>query len=359
MTKHSIDPANDLPTGFLESQWPLIQQAGSRIADEIDIKSDGLSGSFRKQTLATSHFFRGEARYEKALYQPCVLAIANPLARLANGNGNEISQSHIATASHLGFCTLSRHGSNQRSLFRIFLYPIMLILFGILGAVFISFFIMPTFEQMYAEFGIALPGMSRMYFYLGYLVRTYVVSIMMVVFGLPLLVSLMNWIGHEKRDPGLSRIDVLLSRKRPTVSRWLLHTSLLIEAGLANEDALQMASATSGKRWVSRLAAIRKHRLESKQPIQDNLFFNRDKLRMADMAFAMPRSRGQVTLLQQVATWYRDTSSGIIEWFAQLLTPLLLGFILITTFLLIISLFFPMFAITSGLTGGGAPGGFF
>ena len=357
MTKTATDPANDLPIGFLESQWPLIQQAGSRIADEIDIKSDGLSGSFRKQSLAMSHFFRTGAPFERAVYQPCVLAVANPLARLANGN--EISQSHIATASHLGFCTLSRHGSNQRSLFRIFLYPIMLVLFGTLGAVFVSFFILPTFEQMYTEFGIALPGMSRMFIFLGYVVRTYVVSIMMVVFGLPLLVWLMNWIGHEKRDPGLSRIDVLLSRKRPTVSRWLLHTSLLIEAGLPNEDALQMAASTSGKRWLTRLAAIRKHRLENNQPIQDNRFFNRDKLGMADTAFAMPRCRGQVTLLQQVATWYRDTSSGIIEWFAQLLTPLLLGFILITIFLLIISLFFPMFAIVSGLTAGGGPGGFF
>jgi hypothetical protein len=357
MTKNVTDLADDLPTGFLESQWPLIQQAGSRIADEIDIKSEGLSGSLRKQSLAASHFFRSEARFEKALNQSCVLAIANPLARLANGK--EISQSHIATASHLGFCTLSRHGSNQRSLFRIFFYPIMLILFGILGAVFISFFILPTFEQMYTEFGIALPGMTKMFIYLGYVVRTYVVSIMIVVLGLPLLTWLLNWFGHEKRDPGMSRVDVLLSRKRPTVSRWLLHASLLIEAGLTNEDALQTASSLSGKRWVRKSAAMRKQQLESNQPIQGHRFFDRDKLRMADTAFLMPRSRGQVTLLQQVATWYRDTSSGVIEWFAQLLTPLLLGFILITIFLLIISLFFPIFAITRGLTGGGAPGGFF
>ncbi len=347
--------AKDISIGLLESNWALIQKAGPQIADEVDVKSDGLSGNFLKQAQSISDFFRGDASYERALCKTCVLAVANPLARLAKDA--EISQSHIAMATHTGFCTLSRHGSNHRSLVRVFIYPIMLALFAIFGSVFFSFFIMPTFEKMYAEFGIALPWMTRAFFYLGYLIRMYVVTILMVVFGTPPLLWLINWFGQEKREPGMSFLDLMLARKRPTVARWLLHSSLLIEAGVPNEEAIDRASLLSGKRWLKRLAAIRSHRIASDQPARDDRFFNRKNFHMADTAISTPHSPGQVTLLQQVATWYRDSSSSIIEWFVQLLTPLMLAFILFTIFFLLLSLFFPLMAIVSGLTGGG-PGGF-
>ena len=79
---------------------------------------------------------------------------------------------------------------------------------------------------------------------------------------------------------------------------------------------------------------------------------------MADTAIVTPRSRAQVALLQQVATWYRDTSTGVIEWFVQLLTPLMIAMIFITFFLLIACMLMPLGGIISGLTGGGGPGGF-
>jgi len=346
--------ANELPLDLLESQWDQIQKAGPRIADEVDIKSDGLSGNFRLQALAISQFFRGDADYEHALNHTGILAIANPLAQLARGN--EISQSHIATATHLGFCTLSRHGSNHQNLSRIFLYPIMLSLFAIFGSVLVAFFIVPTFEQMYIEFGIAVPWVTTTFFYMGYLIRTYAIFIFVIVLGLPPLLWLINWVGHTKREPGLSRLDVLLSRERQAVSRWLLHTSLLIEAGLPNESAMQRASLLSGKRWVKQISAKRSRKPESESSIPDRHFFNHAKFCMADTALAAPRSRGQVTLLQQVATWYRDTSSGTIEWFVQLLTPLMIFFILFMILLFVMSLLSPLFSIVSGLTGGA--GGF-
>ena len=350
MTNTSKSPDNDLPFGLLESKWPLIQSNGNRIADEIDIKSEGLSGNARKQAMLASDFFRSSASYESALNRPNVLVFANPLARLASGT--EISQSHLSTAAHLGFCTLSRHGSNQRNLFRIFLYPILLTLFFVLGSVLAAFFLLTPFEQLFTEFGIAVPWITRTFFFLGYVVRTYVVSILVVVFGLPPLLWLFNWIGQSKRQLGMSRLDVMFSRKRAAASRWLLHLSLLIESGMPNETAMQKASLRSGKRWINRCLA--RHDGSN----QEAGFFDQVNLRMADTAIVTPRSRAQVALLQQVATWYRDTSTGVIEWFVQLLTPLMIAMIFITFFLLIACMLMPLGGIISGLTGGGGPGGF-
>jgi len=354
---------NDLTPDLLNANWNVIEKAADRIADEVDIKSEGLGGNFRQQAIAVSNFFRSGGDYQRALNQPSVLAIANPLARLIDqsqdGENGEISPSDLSTAVHLGLCTLSRHGSNHRNLFRIFLYPIMLTYCVGLGCIFAAHFVLGPFEEMYAEFGIALPGLTKLMLTIGYFIRTYTVTILMVLFGLPPLLWLVNWIGHEKREPGMSRLDLLLATRRPTVARWLLHVSLLLDAGVSWSDSIQKASAVSGKLWIKRRAAAHAHNLESESLEPTYRFFGQTRFHMADTAVVAMHSRGQVTLLQQVATWYRDTSSNFIEWIVQLLIPLYVLAIFVSIMALVLSLLAPLFSIVSGLTGGGGPGGFF
>lgn len=350
---------SDLTPGLLESRWDSIAKAADQIADEVDIKSDGLGGNFRKQALSVSIFFRGGCTYQDALSKPCVLAIANPLARMIDEtNDVDISRSNLSTAVHLGLCTLSRHGSNHQNLFRIFLYPIMLTYFVGLGSIFVSHFMLEPFAEMYAEFGIQLPTTTSFLFTLGYFIRMYTVTILMVLFGLPPLLWLINWIGQEKREPGMSRFDLLLASRRPTVARWLLHMSLLMDAGINWADSIQRASTASGKSWIKSRAAAHARKLDSDSPDTSYSFFCQQRFSMADAAIVATASRGQVTLLQQIATWYRDTSSNILEWIVQLLIPLYVLAILVSVFVLVVSLLSPLIAIISGLTGGGGPGGF-
>lgn len=348
--------AKELPLDLLHLHWKSIVQFAPQIASEVEIKSEGLSGNFYREALAVSQFLQSDPTLERALNQPCALAVLNPLAQMASAG--PITGSEIAKAVSIGLCTLSRHGSTHRSLFRIFLYPILLTYFMAFGCILISHFLLPYFEELYAEFGIQLPGITSLIFFLGYIFRTYTITILLILLGLPPLLWLINWIGHQNRPPGMSRLDVLLSRKRSATARWLFHLSLLLEAGLTKEDAIEKASSISGKFWIKRRAAAFKNRAKDSFT-NDVRFFRGQKFLMADTATSTPRSRGQVTLLQHVATWYRDSSSNLIEWLVQLLIPLYVFTIVLGFFLLITSLLTPVITIFSGLTGGGgAPGGF-
>jgi type II secretory pathway component PulF len=185
----------------------------------------------------------------------------------------------------------------------------------------------------------------------------FTITILMVVFAIPPLLWLINRVGHKQREPGMSWMDLVLARKRPTTARFLLHCSLLIEAGITKDVAIQKAAIKSGKRWL--MQKLRSYEQQSKQrDSKGHLFFSLKKLRMADAALATPRSRGQVTAMQQVATWYRDSSSGIIEWWVQLLVPFFAVMILLAIFVTVVSLFMPLIAIVSGLTGGKGGGTF-
>jgi type II secretory pathway component PulF len=270
-----------------------------------------------------------------------------------------LTENEIAKAVSIGLCSLSRHGTTHRSLFRIFIYPILLTYFATLGCILISHFIVPYFEEMYVEFGVMVPRMTTFFFYVGHLFRTYTITILLILLGVPPLLWLINWIGHENRPPGMSRLDVMLSRKRSTTARWLFHLSLLLDAGLTKEDAIERAASISGKLWIKRKAVAFKNNIDDASNVNVR-FFGGQKSRMADTAISMPRSRGQVALLRHVATWYRDSSSNLIEWLVQLLIPLYVFCILIGSLLLIVSLLSPILSVISALTGGGggAPGGF-
>ena len=245
--------AEALPLDLLKRNWDSIAAIAPKVASEIEVKSEGLSGNFYEEVLAASQFLQGDPSYQRALTQPCILAFLNPLARLTE-NGT-VTENDISKAVSSGLCTLSRHGSTHRSIFRTFLYPILLTYFVVFGTVLASHFILPYFEELYTGFGIMLPGMTSLFFFVGYVARIYTITILLVFLGLPPLLWLLNWIGHKNRPPGMSRLDVLLSRKRPSAARWLFHLSLLLEAGLPKEEAIDRASVSSCKGWLRKRSA--------------------------------------------------------------------------------------------------------
>ena len=347
--------AEDLPLRLLESQWDALQQVAYDVADEVDIKSEGLSGNLLTQTRFVSEFFRGGADYNEALRQSTILAIANPLAQVAAQG--PITKADISTAVSQGLCTLSRHGITHRNLFRIFLFPILLTYFVGFGVILVSHFIVPFFEQIYTEFGIVVSWLTGFFVQLGYGIRGATMPLLVVLFGLPPSLWLFGLVGRKKRQPGMSQLDLLLARKRPTIARWLLHFSLLLEAGLTKEEAIGIASSSSGKRWVSRRVEAWKQECETSDPDEPSLFFDDREVRMADTSIDLPRSPGQIVLLQHVATWYRDSSSSLIEWLVQLLVPLYVFLIMATCVLFMLAMLEPIISVIGSLTGV-MPGGF-
>ena len=133
--------------------------------------------------------------------------------------------------------------------------------------------------------------MSSFFIEMGRLIRAATLPLLIVLFGLPPLLWLLNLVGVDKRPPGVTHVDQWLTRKRTTSARWLLHVSLLLEAGLEKQESIALASQTTGKRWVRRLA---RRFEEGADPMQesDNIvkeptsFFGQRKFRMADTAIS-------------------------------------------------------------------------
>ena len=345
--------AEGLPLKLLQSQWAAIEDVASDIADEIEFKSEGLSDNFLKRAQYASDFFRGDCEYERALQQSTILAFVNPLAKIAS-EVSVLSKKDVASAVNSGLCTIGRHGVAHRGMFQILMYPIFLMYFVVLGAILSSHFIIPHFAEMYKEFGIAIPWMTSFFIGLGRLIRVITMPTLIVLFGLPPLLWVLNLLGVNKRPPGVTYLDQLLTRKRTTIARWLLHVSLLIEAGLEKGESISLASKVAGKRWLRNSAGRYEKGVEpllKGDVVEPARFFGQQKYRMADTAIELPRSPGQVALLKQVATWYRDRTTSILLWWVQFLVPMIGFFVIVTVVLFVLSVFAPLLAIISGLTG--------
>ena len=344
--------ATELPAGLLESQWSAIQSVARDVAEEIEYKSDGLSGNFLERTHYAAQFFRGDCDFQQALKQSTLLAFLNPLAKFANEHDGELSQNDVAGAVSSGLCTLARHGVSHRSLLQLYLFPICLSYAAAMGAILSAHFIVIYFEQMFFEFGIQVPWMTTFFFSVSQIIRSMTMPVLIVLFGLPPLLWLLNLWGRDRRPPGVSHFDLLLARKRTMIARWLFHVSLLLEAGLKKQAAISSATGVAGSRWMRKQVKRWQQNIDSAPHANGTLhFFEGQKYRMADTAISLPRSTGQVTLLRQVATWYRDRSASMLLWWIQFLVPLLGFFIVSLVVLFLFAMLLPLFSIIGGLTG--------
>ena len=341
---------DSIGSNLLASRWDKIHQIKNQIAEELDIKSEGIGGTLSKQVMAVCEFLRGPARYEGVISRPEVLAICNPLLDLPDDH--QITQHDIARATHEGLCTLARHGSATASLSRMLLYPFFLSVVTVFAAIFFSFYVIESFEEMYTEFGIALPRVTNLVLGTARLVRNYTVAIVLLTTGIPAFFYCLNWIGHKNREAGQSWLDVKLARKRTLAARFLFHVSLLLESGLPQPLAIETASAASGRNWLRRRA---KRGRSNQQQVAS--FFGGRKFAVADNALLAEPVLVKIRLLRQVATWYRDSTSGISHWWIELFVAVYVWLMVAAIVIAVFSLFAPLFAIVGGLTGGGMPGG--
>ena len=340
MSKNKVD------MGLLSEHWSEVEKVRHDLADEMDARSLRVGSSLRRQMEYVSDFLRGQADCLKAAHRPDVLAFVMPLVRsIDQGKG---SSDAVASSVHRGVCLLAQHGSGGRKLSRVLLLPFLLTIFSVVAFLFLSHWILPHFEQLFIDFGITLPMLTDAVLGLGRLLRRSTALIVGLASAILPVYLLINWLSRRRHPGGPGVFDRWLCGKRLTVSRWLFHASLLLEAGVGAEG-FALAGASSGSRWLAR---------RSKLIASDKPAFVGRRFAMAQAGIEMPQSSGKIAILRQVATWYRDNSGNFFDWWIQLFVSMYCWFVIAFFAFVIAALLLPLTRLISGLSGGGL-GGFF
>jgi type II secretory pathway component PulF len=331
----------------LKDRWENVLKVRQKFSAELDSMATDLPGVGRQQLRSLSRWFQGSAKFEDAILRPDVLAFCLPLVNSAEQGS--ITSSGMAQAARRGFCSVGRYQTVNRHLFRILLYPTLILFAACLLWIGFSFWIAPQFQEMFEEFGIELPRITRLVLWLAHAVRQWCWAILVFPVGV-CLCWILNRVGRDRRPANQTWLDQRWMSTRNAVASWAWHISLLLEAGLTQSAATRIAGTAAAN---SRLRRISFEVTGSRQLDalgQEQPFLFDPKFQLLDYAMRMPESPGKIALLREVATYYWDRNRNVGDWWVQWLVAVMLWCILAAIVITVLSLFFPLVAIVSGLT---------
>lgn len=340
-----IEDSND---STIRDRWDNILRVRGQIVTELDQMANDLPGVGRKYLRSLSRWFKGPANFEEALRRPDVLAICLPLTKSDATPDGEGSSSDFGQAVRLGFFSRGPNAAGGRHLVRIMLYPLLILAASLVLVVAFSCGIAPQFQEMYEEFGIELPGMTKLVFWVCDFVQQWWWAVLLGPPVVAFCLLMMNRIGRDARPGNLSWLDQRMMSTRYACASWVWHVSLLLEAGFTQDEAVVTASDSTGNPWLRQVG----HAFDSGGTtlLEPQLFLN-PKFHLAGATMQLPASKGKILLLREVAAYYWDRNRNVGDWWIHWLNASILWLVGLAIVFAVAALFMPMLGIISGLTG--------
>ena len=246
---------------------------------------------------------------------------------------------------------LARHLENASALKRkiqyALFYPGLILSVAIGTIIFFQTAIVPTFAEMYADFGRELPGPTRVVLRLSEVLTDY---FLVVAIGMSLLIV---GIGVLLRSPGgrltwdrlKLRLPVLGSLMRKSLTARFCRTlGTLLSSGVALVDALSILAKASGNQYVERtltdvLGRVRRGS-SLYQPLKQAGFF-------PDMVVQMIAVGEQTAeldrMLLHAAEHYEQEVDAFLDGLMSIIEPILIVVIGLMLGGILVSLYLPMF----------------
>ncbi|MFW5731161.1 MAG: type II secretion system F family protein [Desulfonatronovibrionaceae bacterium] len=229
------------------------------------------------------------------------------------------------------------------------IYPGVIITVAVAVIAIILIFVIPTFEQMFADFGGALPAPTQFVINLSRFVKSnflYIVLGMVVFFILFRLFY--RWEqGKVLVDRWVLFLPVLGSLLRKVaVARFSRTLSTMITSGVPILNALDIVSRTSGNKTVELgVMEARKSIAEGQnlaEPLEETGIFPPMVIHMISIGEA---TGSLDNMLGKIADFYDDEVDVAVDTLTSLLEPIMIVFLGVVVGGLVISMYLPIFQI--------------
>ena len=330
----------------LEEKWETIQTNRSVITSVINEFAKNERGAAARQLSILANWFAKPRTFEQALKRPDVLAICLPLSHSKTERESQFREPDVRAAVRSGFSAIVHNSSVSQQLLQSLVYPFLMLLCAVLLAILFSSFVAPLFQEMFEEFGIALPVLTQWVLNSAAFLRSWAWVFFFWLIAGASLFWLFNYMDNKRRQSHMSWLDNNFQSTRDALAGWAWHLSLLLQSGVAQPQAIWNAGFAAGKARIKQQS----FRLSSvKEVASDKAYFG-VKFRLLDHALTLPVSVGKIQLLQRIASYYRSRNRNMGQWWIGWLVMMLYWLIGGIAFLSLMAIFMPMFSIVSGLT---------
>ena len=232
------------------------------------------------------------------------------------------------------------------------IYPVLLMVAGILVLLFLLGYVVPKFSHIYEDMHGDLPLLSRLLLKTGHIVESngpvifvVAVALAMGLIRLLAIASLRRWIGAQ-----LWKIPALGERYRLyQLARFYRTLGMLLRGGTPVVSALDMAAGLLSAALRTRVSlaaqAIREGRSISEAMSRHELT-TPVALRMLRVG---ERSGRMDDMMERIAAFCDDEIARWVDWFTRLFEPLLMAFIGVVIGSIVVLMYLPVFELAGNI----------
>ena len=258
-------------------------------------------------------------------------------------------------ALHVIISYLEDTDKNISSVVKALSYPIILIIFTFMALVMLLTFVIPQFEEIFKSFGNDLPVYTKALLSLSHFLRDY---------GLMVLVGILStivlfFLRYKTNSRFKLKIDEFIMTKIFIVSKILslstmfkISSSLevLLSAGVNVAEALTLLLSSMKNMYIRSKIEFIIYQIKNGKTLANALrasgLFKNSTIRLI---FAGENSGQTPEMLQKVAKIHRRELNSYIDTVAKLIEPFLLVFISIIVLFIALSIFMPIWSLSSGI----------
>jgi type IV pilus assembly protein PilC len=228
-------------------------------------------------------------------------------------------------------------------------YPVAILAFSVIVAIFMLWKVIPTFAQIFVDLGAKLPGLTAFVMSLSNFVQKYIVFLVLGIAG---AIFLFRY--YRKTQGGRWTTDALILRlplfgplmSKVAVSRITRTLSTLLGGGVSMLESLKITSSTAGNVILEKsMMDVRKHVTEGRSLTDSIKSTGRFPFMMVQMVSVGEATGTLDKMLSKLADFYDGEVETTVGMLMSVLEPIMMVFIGGLVGGLIISMYLPIFSL--------------
>ena len=232
-------------------------------------------------------------------------------------------------------------------------YPIvtLCIAFGVLAVILV--FVIPVFQEMFADFGSALPAPTQIVVNMSEFVKSrilYIIgAIVLIIFAFKRFYKTEK--GRELVDDMFLKMPVIgILIRKVAVAKFTRTMGTMLSSGVAILEALDIVAKTAGNKTIEKAIYKVRAGIAEGQTIADPLSETGVFPPMVCSMIAVGESTGAIdAMMEKIADFYDEEVDQAVENLTAMIEPFMLVFLGVTIGGLVISMYLPIFQLAGSL----------
>lgn len=234
-------------------------------------------------------------------------------------------------------------------------YPAITIFVAVLVVAVILVFVIPVFQEMFAEFGSGLPAPTRIVIAMSEFVKS---KIHWMIVGLILFAIMFK--KYYGTDKGRLTVDALMLKmpvvgiliRKVAVAKFTRTMGTMLSSGVAILEALDIVAKTAGNRVVENAIYNVRSGISEGRTMADPLQVSGVFPAMVCQMIAVGESTGALdAMLEKIADFYDEEVDQAVENLTAMIEPVMIIFLGIVVGGLIVAMYLPIFKMAGAIQG--------